>query len=87
LIILFFLQCFINFPSFFLKNILVIFFYPNKIFYKIKMIVEPEHKLIESQFKLLSVDKRPKFSQLWNQFKVSMGEVKKYKLIIPFFRN
>jgi hypothetical protein len=48
------------------------------------MIVEPEHKLIESQFKLLSADKRPKFSQLWNQFKVSMGEVKKSKLIIPF---
>ncbi len=40
------------------------------------MIIESEQKLIESQFKLLSAEKRPKFSQIWNQYKLSIGEVK-----------
>ena len=50
------------------------------------MMIEPEQKIIASQFKILSAEKRPMFSNIWNQFKASMGEVKTLKLICFYIK-
>ncbi len=40
------------------------------------MLLELEQKLIDTQFKMLRPEKRPKLSQIWSEFKSSIGEVK-----------